>query len=67
MPSEILNFLGHSRFNMDWDFFFFFFFLKMPFTLYFWLIRLLGGLAYNIESARTFAILEKQRKEKQKT
>ena len=41
---------GQSKFNMDWNFFFF---------QDCWLTCLLGCLAYNLESAMLFAILEK--------
>ena len=46
---------GHSKFNMDWIFF-----------INCCLLCLLGCLTYNNESAITFAILEKYRKEKLK-
>ena len=42
------------------------FFCKIAFTLNCWLLCLLGCLTYIIERAITFAILEKQRKEKLK-
>ena len=56
---------GHSKFNMDWNLFFSqdCFYI----TLLIIMLCLLGCLTYNIESAITFAILEKERKEKVKT
>ena len=43
--------------NHGWESFLFFF--KIVFTLNYWLLWFLGCLTYNIESAITFAILEK--------
>ena len=60
----ILCISGHSKFNMNWNLFFFqdCFYITLLIML-----CLLGCLTYNIESAITFAILEKERKEKVKT